>query len=320
MNKICFGCGSTLQSINELEQGYVSTDKINDAKYCKRCYRLTHYGELINNDNEKSIKTIIDTVNKDNTFKIYIVDFLNINNNTIDIYNKIKGNKLFLISKIDLISNSININRIIENIKKVYNIYSVKCISTLKKYGINNLINYLDINNIKKCTILGPTNSGKSSFINKLIELYNPKLNKLTISNRRNTTLEFINIKLNNNLTIIDSPGFLIKDYGLKSKYKNIIKPITFNMKTNEVLCIDKFYIKFSNNTSITIYSYENIYVKKYYKEINFDYNIDTDKNTDLCINGFGILSIKEKNNISIFNLDKELFSIRKSIFGGNNE
>ena len=32
------------------------------------------------------------------------------------------------------------------------------------------------------------------------------------------------------------------------------------------------------------------------------------------------IINIKNKNNIEIYNLDKELISIRESVFGGNNE
>ena len=317
MNKICLGCGSILQSDNELNPGFIPENKYETSNYCKRCFRLTHYGTISNNEIEKSTKNILDKVNKDNIFKIYIVDILNINNNTIEIYNKIKGNKILVISKIDLVSNSININNIINNIKDIYKIKSdIKYISSNKEFCINSLLRYLEDKNINTSYILGPTNSGKSTLINKLMDMYNPKLSKLTISNKRNTTLEFIKIKINDKLTIIDSPGFLISDYGIKSKYKNIIKPITFNMKANEVLNIDKFYIKFSKNSSITLYSYDTLYCKKYYKDINYDYNIDINDNTDLCINGLGIIRIKNNNNLSIKGLDKELVSIRNSIFG----
>ena len=321
MNKVCFGCGSILQSDNELNPGYIPKNKLETANYCKRCFRLTHYGEISTNELEKSTRSILDNVNKDNSFKIYIVDFLNINNNTINIFNKIKGNKLLLISKVDLLGNSISVDRVVENIRNIYNIKcDIRTISTVKEYGVNSLVKYLSNKRINKCYLLGPTNSGKSTLINKLMEIYNPKLNKLTISNKRNTTLEFIRIKLNDDLTLIDSPGFLISDYAIKSKYKNIIKPITFNMKENETLFIDKFYMKFDNATSVTIYVNGLVNAKKYYKEVDFDYEINVEDNVDLCINGFGIINIKKSNNISIVGLDKELISIRKSIFGGFHE
>lgn len=314
MNKKCIGCGIELQYNDKNKIGYIPENKYNNSNYCMRCFRLIHYNDISTNDKELSTNYILDKVNKDNIFKIYVVDFLNINNNTIDIYNKIKGNKLLLINKIDMLDKSINKNNIINNIKTIYKIDNILSISTLKNNDINMLLNYLNKNNINKCYILGPTNSGKSTLINKLCNN-----NNLTISNKRNTTLEFINIKLDN-LNIIDTPGFLISDYNLKTKYNHIIKPITYNMKDNDIIYIDKFYIKFKYKTSITIYCYETIDTKKYYKDIKYDYSLETNNNIDLCINGFGIINIKNKNNIEIYNLDKELISIRESVFGGNNE
>ena len=321
MNKICFGCGSILQSENELNPGYIPENKINEANYCKRCFRLTHYGTISDNETEKSTKNILSNINKDNIFKIYVIDLLNINNNTMDIYNKIRGNKLLIISKIDLIDKSIKINNVIERIRKIYNIKEdIKYISSNKNVGINSLLKYLESKHISCTYLLGPTNCGKSTLINTLLEMNDSKLNKVTVSNKRNTTLEFIRIKLNDKLTIIDSPGFLINDYKIKSKYKNEIKPITYNMKENEALSINDFYIKFNDSTSVTIYLYDKLDTKKYYKELDYDYNIEIEDNTDLCINGLGIIKIKNKNNICINGLDKSLLSIRKSIFGESNE
>ena len=142
MNKICFGCGSVLQSDNEMNPGFVPLEKFLDAKYCKRCFRLTHYGEISDNELEKSTKTILDNVNKDSIFKIYIVDILNINDSTINIFNKIKGNKLLLINKVDLIPNSLNKDKILSRIKSIYNI---KC--DIDKYLIKDNLFKLLIKN-----------------------------------------------------------------------------------------------------------------------------------------------------------------------------
>ena len=72
--------------------------------------------------------------------------------------------------------------------------------------------------------------------------------------------------------------------------------------------------------TSVTIYCYENINKKKFFKDITFDYEIDIDENSDLSINGFGKIRIKNKNTINLSNLDKSLISINNSIMGGKNE
>ena len=78
--------------------------------------------------------------------------------------------------------------------------------------------------------------------------------------------------------------------------------------------------MKFDKPTSVTIYINELVNAKKYYKELDFDYEINIEDNTDISINGFGIINIKKSNNINIVGLDKELISIRKSIFGGFHE
>ena len=317
MNKICFGCGSILQSVDENKPGFIPESKINDSKYCKRCFRLTHYGEISNNDIKKSTKSIIDNVNKSNDFKVFLVDILNVNNDTIDLYKKIIGKKVLVISKTDLIDKSINVDSVIDNIRKVYDIKEDIRLISNSLNSTKSFIKYLEKNNIKMCYILGPTNSGKSTLINSMIDLYNKSINKLTISNKRNTTLEFIRIKINEDLTIIDSPGFLLNDYNLKTNYKNIIRPITFNMKDNDVLNIDNFYIKCEKSTSVSIYCYEQIDTKKYYKDIDFNSGYEIDNNTDISINGFGKIRVKDKNRVYINNLDESLISINKSIMGG---
>ena len=79
MSRVCFGCGSVLQCDNELLPGFIPKSKIESANYCKRCFRLTHYGDINGSEEEKSTKVILDNVNKDNIFKkstIYILNFI----------------------------------------------------------------------------------------------------------------------------------------------------------------------------------------------------------------------------------------------------
>ncbi len=320
MNKICAGCGSILQTENELESGFIPQEKIENSNYCKRCFRLTHYGDITIKDKELSNEYILNYVNENNKFNIFMIDILNINETNINLYNKIREPKLLLISKIDLFNKSIYKEKIKNKLKKIYNIENIVFISSIKKDNVIHFVNYLINKKINNIFLLGPTNSGKSTFINKINEIYDCNLDSLTVSNKKNTTLEFIKLKLMNNLTIYDSPGFLYNDYNIKSKYKNIIKPITFNMKKDEIIFIDKFYIKFNNSTSITIYCYENINIKKFYKKLVFDYEVDIKDNTDLCINGFGFINIKNKCKIGIKNLNKEFISRRESVFGENHE
>ena len=316
MSRICFGCGAKLQYSNKDAKGYVPENKLNDAKYCMRCFKLMHYGVNINDTVPKRVEEILYLVNSDDKFTIFMCDFLSLSDKIINIYNKIKGKKLLLISKIDVIPKDIKIDNIRKYIMNNYKVNNVRFVSSVNGYGIDSLINYLITNNIRECYILGETNSGKSTLINNILDAFDSKLTKTTISSSKNTTLDFIRLNVNNNLTIIDSPGFVTDSYEVNCPIKKIIKPLTYQMKDGEVLKIDKFYLKFSIATSITIYSAYELEIKKYYKDdISFTYNEKINSNSDIVIYGLGFINIKNECIIGVSNIDSSLLEFRESVF-----
>lgn len=315
MSKICFGCGAKLQYSNKNNIGYVPKEKIDDAKYCMRCFKLMHYGVNINDSVPKTIDEILYLVNNDCKFTIFMCDFLSLSDKIINIYNKIKGKKLLLISKIDVIPKDIKIDKVRKYIKDYYKVDNVRFVSSVNNYGIDSLINYLLNNNIRETYILGETNSGKSTLINNILDAFNSKLTKTTMSNKKNTTLDFIRLYVNDRLTLIDSPGFVTNRYELKEELK-VIKPYTYQMKENECLKINDFYLKVSNNTSITIYSNYKLDIKKYYKDnIEHDYSIDIKNNSDILVYGLGFINIKNDCKISLSNINKDYIEVRESVF-----
>lgn len=316
MSKICFGCGAKLQYSNKDAKGYVPENKLNDAKYCMRCFKLMHYGVNINDTVPKRVEEILYLVNSDDKFTIFMCDFLSLSDKIINIYNKIKGKKLLLVSKIDVIPKDIKIDNIRKYIMNNYKVNNVRFVSSVNGYGIDSLINYLITNNIRESYILGETNSGKSTLINNILDAFDSKLTKTTISSSKNTTLDFIRLNVNNNLTIIDSPGFVTDSYEVNCPIKKIIKPLTYQMKEGEVLKIDKFYIKFSVSTSITVYSCYDLEIKKYYKDdISFTYNEKINSNSDIVIYGLGFINVKNECTIGVSNIDSSLLEFRESVF-----
>lgn len=316
MSKICFGCGAKLQYSNKDAKGYVPENKLNDAKYCMRCFKLMHYGVNINDTVPKKVEEILYLVNSDNKHTIFMCDFLSLSNKIINIYNKIKGKKLLLISKIDVIPKDIKIDNIRKYIMNNYKVNNVRFVSSVNGYGIDSLINYLITNNIRESYILGETNSGKSTLINNILDAFDSKLTKTTISSSKNTTLDFIRLNVNNNLTIIDSPGFVTDSYEVNCPLKKVIKPLTYQMKDGEVLKIDKFYLNFSASTSITIYSCYDLEIKKYYKDdISFTYNEKINSNSDIVIYGLGFINVKNECTIGVSNIDSSLLEFRESVF-----
>ena len=308
MTKKCLGCGVVLQDSFIDKDGY--TPKItNDL--CQRCFRLKNYGEkknsniIINND------MLIDSIKKKNAFVIFVVDFLNIYNSIIDLYKKINGNKILVITKSDVIPSNIIKDKVIDNIKRIYNINDdIYLTSIYDNYNINVLKNIIDKQN--KVLFAGFTNAGKSSLINKLID------SNLTVSRKSNTTLDFVKLKYNNT-TIFDSPGFIDDCFYDEQKFNKRIKTRSYQLK-------DKYYLSFNDiklssdiDNNLTFYINNNIFINKRKKDDEVLTSIKVNNNTDLIIKGIGFINVKKECNIFI-NIDKKLYEIRSSIVGGNHE
>ena len=224
----CKGCGIILQSKDKNALGYTPDIK---NELCQRCFKLKNYNTLINNgvniDNDKLIKKI----NSLNVYVLFLVDFLNIDSEAMDLYKKIKVNKTLVITKEDIIPKNIIKDRLIKNIKDIYEI-SEDIILTSTKFTKN-------ISNIesiclkeKKVLLAGYTNAGKSSLINKMVG------SDITVSNRENTTQDFIKLNVDG-VTIYDAPGFM-SNTKRDVVSKNIIKPKTYQLPS-------KHYLEFNN-------------------------------------------------------------------------
>lgn len=103
------------------------------------------------------------------------------------------------------------------------NVHLVSCQNGL---GMNSLLDDLikmANDNGNKVFVMGAANVGKSSFINRLLESKfkvggknNSKKSRstpqATVSNLPGTTLDFLKIKLANGVTMVDTPGLILKD------------------------------------------------------------------------------------------------------------
>ena len=303
MSKICYGCGSKLQYKDLDKEGYIPKDKYDEGGYCQRCFKLIHYGINNASNTPKSIEQIISAVNGDDKFVIFLCDFLSLSDKVLDIFKKINKRKLLLISKSDIIPSGVNPVRVKEFISNYYDIDDdIKFISSYRNNGVEALINYLEKNNISESYVLGLSNSGKSTLINKIMELMDCDLKRITTSSKQNTTLDFIRI------------------ISIENKLKDYLKPKAFQMKEGEVLKVDNMFIKFNKSTNVTLYVNNDLYVKKYYKDIEFNDEVKLDDNSDLVLLGVGFISFKKGSTIGLNNIAVKDIEIRDSIFGGYDE
>ena len=173
--------------------------------------------------------------------------------------------------------------------------------------------------------LMGENGAGKSTLINDLIDLCGSKVTKTTVNNKANTTLDFIRVKLNDKLTLIDSPGFIMDNSLNHDTNGKNITAYNFNMRECETVgLIDKtYFLKFESATPIIFYTnaLQKQVIKKYFKAApNLVNTIDVNEdNMDVIINGIGFVTIKKQTKITT-NIDLKYIELRKSMFGGSHE
>jgi len=329
MIKKCIGCGVLLQNESESKKGYVENIENN---LCQRCFKIKHYNKKIE-ENNINYEEVLKKINESNDLIVLLVSLLS--PSIINNINNLFPNKkiLLVLTKKDLLPKSTKEEKIINNlINKNLNLLETVVVSSFKNYNINLL--YEKINKYKKTNnvyIVGYTNSGKSTLINKFIKNYTKNQDEITCSNYPNTTLDFINIKINDDLNLIDTPG-IVDDNNIINKLsekdlkkilpKKEIKPKTRKVSKNISFIIeDMFRIDYegifnsltfymANNLKLDIVSLNNPKLKEHKKECFILTN-----NEDIVIDDILFIKIVNECKITIYSkIDTKIYKRKKLI------
>lgn len=311
MIKKCTGCGVALQNTNKDGIGYTPEAK---NEYCMRCFRLKNYGEK----KEEVIdeKKILSKVNKSVGMAFFLIDFFNINIETIRIFKKITIPKVLVISKCDTLRKEMKFTKIKKWLENVYNIDTdIYFISNKNSFKNINIFKIMELNNFKTGYIMGITNAGKSTLLNSLLKKANSK-KEIIVSNKPNTTLDFIKFRFDE-FIIFDTPGFSYTNLG-DSLINSEIKPITYQiMKATNIIINDKISIYIPEDNSVTFYITNKNIKKNYKQEENNKNEISLPDNSDFIIPGIGFMNIKKSTKIKT---NIECFEVRPNISGDDYE
>lgn len=337
MIKKCTGCGAVLQTLNKDEIGYIREDKLDTANLCERCFKITNYGDfkVVESTGEEYIQIYKD-INKTDDLVLYLVDIFNINS-SIEMINKYIDNKILLvITKYDIIPKSVKEGKIISKLKEYNfndNIVDIVIVSSNTNYNMDMLYNkineYKTSNNVY---IVGNTNAGKSTLINKLISNYSNIDTKLTTSILPSTTINVNEIIINDNLTILDTPGFIEKDnisnYISPKELKRVmpnreIRPITYQIEEGKTLFVEPYlrieYVKGEKN-SFTFYISNDIIVDRINTITNnrgkelICHEIDVKAGEDVIVNGLCFIKITKDAKLKLYVIDGVGVYKRKSL------
>lgn len=301
----CVGCGIKLQEKDKNELGY--TPNLNN-ELCERCFKLKNYNILtnkgINIDNDK----LINKINELNTCVLFLVDFINLDSEVIDAYKKIKSKKILIITKADIIPKNIKYQKLIQNIKNIYDIKEDLILTSSKtKLNIKTITKIcLEEKNI---CLAGFTNAGKSSLINALVG------SDITVGKKSNTTQDFIKLNVDG-INIYDAPGFM-SNINRENIPRSIIRPITYQFPSKHYLLIQDIKLNILENSNFTIYVGNEANIIRRKENENVECKIIVPKNSDVIIKGFCFINFK---NTCMISLNTKDYEIRPSIVGDYND
>lgn len=251
----CIGCGAVLQSDDVTKAGYVPSSSLNkEDVICKRCFRLKHYNEIQDvNMTSDDFLTMLNALGDREGVIVNVIDVFDFQGSWINGLKRIVGNKKVILAanKIDLLPKLINKNRVELWIKYLAKELGMKpeevvLISAVKNQGIDELLTAIEQQrNGKDVYIVGTTNVGKSTLINKLIERSIGEKDVITTSHFPGTTLDLIDIPLGDGTFMYDTPGIIqahqmthyVTDEELKVIMpKEEIKPRNYQLNEGQTL------------------------------------------------------------------------------------
>jgi ribosome biogenesis GTPase YqeH len=319
MNKKCLGCGVELQDENMLLDGY-TVNLENDL--CQRCFRLKNYGEYqATTKTNEEYQQILEAVGKTKDLVVYVTDVLNVEQDLYDIRKFLPNKILLVLNKRDVIPKSVKDEKLIQYFKDKYDFFNdIVVVSCEKNMNIDHLLNRIKFFQVtKQVYIVGHTNAGKSSLINKLIKNYSDSKQELTISPLPSTTLNLINIEINDYLTIIDTPGLI--DEGSITNYvdnellkiitpKKEIKTKTYQLRRGQSIIIGDLvridYVDGEKN-SFTLYISNDIKTKRIISSRHDDLKNLAKRtyqlpfNQDIVIKGLGFIKVVNRGVVDIY-------------------
>ncbi|MBY0220991.1 ribosome biogenesis GTPase YqeH [Sporosarcina aquimarina] len=253
----CIGCGIAIQTTDKTAEGFAPPSSLEkEDVICQRCFKLRNYNELqpvsLSGDD---FLAILNGIGEKDGLIVKVVDIFDFNGSWINGLHRFVGKKDILLigNKSDILPKSINPKRVTnwmkaEAAKLGLKPIDVLLVSAVKGTGMSEALDAIETyRKGKDVYVVGCTNVGKSTFINRIIKDATGVQDVITTSYFPGTTLDVVEIPLDDGKSLMDTPGIIndhqiahdldAKDLKLITPKKEL-KPKVYQLNAEQTLFI----------------------------------------------------------------------------------
>jgi len=251
----CIGCGVTIQTEDREGLGYAPPSSLDKEEIvCQRCFRLKHYNEVQDVSlTDDDFLRILNGLGQQEALIVKVVDIFDFSGSFLPGLHRFVGNNkvLLVANKVDLLPKSVKRNKLINWMKQEAKFLGLKPVdvflmSAQSGESIREVVAAIDkYREGKDVYVVGCTNVGKSTFINRIIKEITGEGDVITTSHFPGTTLDMIEIPLDDDKYLVDTPGIInhhqMAHYVNKQDLKIItpkkeIKPKVYQLNEGQTL------------------------------------------------------------------------------------
>ncbi|KRK65593.1 GTPase YqeH [Companilactobacillus tucceti DSM 20183] len=361
----CIGCGAELQTEDKDKPGYVQKSTLrkyqeDDSRelFCKRCFRLRNYNEITDVDiSDDDFLKLLDSIAQEDGLIVNVIDIFDYEGSVIPGLQRFVGDKDILVvgNKVDLLPKSVNQNRLLNWLQQKSKENGIKSVDQImvsaeKGTNIDKLMRLIEkYRNGKDVYVVGTTNTGKSTLINKIISQNSDVKDLITTSRFPGTTLDRIDIPLDDGKSLVDTPGIIHKyqlahflnDQDLKTVTpKKPLRPATFQLRDGQTIFVaglarfdfldEKTNVVFYVNQNLLLHRTKTINAEEFYQKhlgemLTPPSDIDefptlkqeefvAHQKSDIVIYGLGWVTIPAGSKVKVYVPDGVSVSIRDAI------
>lgn len=255
----CIGCGAAIQTTDKEQAGFTPSSALEKGLetgqiYCQRCFRLRHYNEIsdVNISDDDFIK-LLHEVGESDALVVNVIDIFDFNGSVIPGLSRfVSGNDVLLVgNKKDILPKSVKDGKVTQWLtERAHEVglrpVDVVLTSAQNKQAIKDLMEKIESHRKgRDVYVVGVTNVGKSTLINAIIQEITGDKDIITTSRFPGTTLDKIEIPLDDGSYLFDTPGIIHRHQmahyltAKNLKYispKKEIKPKTYQLNPEQTL------------------------------------------------------------------------------------